>query len=161
MGKRPLGRTGFQATIMGLGGEGVLRTFGYEKEAYALINRALDLGINYFESARAYDGSESYCGLALRERRQEIFLASKSHARDKKGALKHLSETLHNMKTGHLDLWQVHDVRTTAVIGCDDVSQLEENVRYASAFTPLEDRERKSLARAVAPFAGQLTYYRP
>jgi aryl-alcohol dehydrogenase-like predicted oxidoreductase len=110
--KRTLGKTGVEVTIMGLGGEGVLRTFGREREAYGLINRAIDLGINYFESARAYSGSESYYGLALKERRKEIFLTSKSHARDKDGALAHLHETLTNMKTDHLDLWQVHDVRT-------------------------------------------------
>jgi aryl-alcohol dehydrogenase-like predicted oxidoreductase len=110
--KRPLGKTGVNVTLLGLGGEGVLRTFGYDDEAYALINRALDLGINYFESARAYSGSETYYGKALRDRRKEIFLTSKSHARDRKGALEHLQETLRNMKTDHLDLWQVHDVRT-------------------------------------------------
>ncbi len=110
--KRKLGKTGAAVTIFGLGGEGVLRTQGYEKQAYALINRAIDLGINYFESARAYADSESYYGLALKERRKELFLNSKSHARDKKGALQHLHETLRNMKTDYLDLWQIHDVRT-------------------------------------------------
>ncbi len=110
--KRSLGKTGVDVTIMGLGGEGVLRTVGHEKEAYALINRAIDLGISYFESARAYSGSESYYGGALSERRNDIFLTSKSHARDREGALTHLQETLKNMKTDHLDLWQVHDVRT-------------------------------------------------
>ena len=123
--QRKLGRTGIEVTILGLGGEGVLRTFGYEKEAYALINRAIDLGITYFESARAYSGSESYYGVALVERRKDIFLTSKSHARDKQGALAHLQETLKNMKTDHLDLWQVHDVRTTddfqAIFGPDGV----------------------------------------
>jgi len=110
--KRKLGKTGIEVTIMGLGGEGILRTYGFDEEAYSLINRAIDLGINYFESARAYSGSESYYGLALRERRKEIFLTSKSHARDRKGALTHLQETLRNMDTDHLDLWQIHDVRT-------------------------------------------------
>jgi aryl-alcohol dehydrogenase-like predicted oxidoreductase len=110
--KRKLGTTGVEVTIFGLGGEGILRTYGYDEDAYRLINRALDLGVNYFESARAYSGSESYYGLALKERRKDIFLASKSHARDKKGAWSHLQETLRNMKTDHLDLWQVHDVRT-------------------------------------------------
>jgi len=110
--KRKVGRTGFEATIMGLGGEGILRSHGKDKETYTLINRALDLGINYFESARAYDGSEEYYGKALRERRKDVFLTSKSHARTKEGALDHLHETLRNMKTDHLDLWQVHDVRT-------------------------------------------------
>ncbi len=108
---RILGRTGQKVTILGLGGEGVLRTFGRDKEAYALINRALDLGITYYESARAYSGSESYYGKSLGARRQDIFLTSKSHSRSKKGALVHLHETLTNMRTDHLDLWQVHDVR--------------------------------------------------
>jgi predicted aldo/keto reductase-like oxidoreductase len=108
---RILGRTGQKVTMLGLGGEGVLRTFGQEKDASALINRALDLGITYCESARAYSGSESYYGKALKDRRKEIFLTSKSHSRDKKGALAHLHDTLTNMKTDHLDLWQVHDVR--------------------------------------------------
>jgi aryl-alcohol dehydrogenase-like predicted oxidoreductase len=110
--KRRLGKTGAEVTILGLGGEGVLRTYGHDNAAYELINRALDLGINYCESARAYSGSEAYYGKSLRERRGEIFLTSKSHARDKRGALDHLHQTLTNMKTDHLDLWQVHDVRS-------------------------------------------------
>lgn len=110
--KRRLGKTGLEVTILGLGGEGVLRTVGREKEADELINTAIDLGINYMESARAYSGSETYYGAALKGRRDKIYLASKSHARDKKGAQEHLEQTLRNMKTDYLDLWQVHDVRT-------------------------------------------------
>jgi aryl-alcohol dehydrogenase-like predicted oxidoreductase len=113
---RILGRTGQKVTLMGLGGEGVLRTVGRDKEAVSLINRALDLGIGYFESARAYSGSESYYGKALGERRRQIFLTSKSHDRTREGALAHLHETLRNMRTDHLDLWQVHDVRTAGDI---------------------------------------------
>jgi aryl-alcohol dehydrogenase-like predicted oxidoreductase len=119
MGTRVLGRTGQKVTILGLGGEGVLRTFGRDKEATDLIDRALDLGITYFESARAYAGSESYYGRALGERRAGIFLASKSHDRTKQGAFAHLHETLQNLRTDHLDLWQVHDVRTD-----DDVEEI-------------------------------------
>lgn len=114
--KRLLGRTGREVTALGLGGEGVLRTFGREQDAYALVNRALDLGVAYCESARAYAGSEAYYGRALRERRREVFLTSKSHARDRAGALRHLHETLANMRTDHLDLWQVHDVREEAEV---------------------------------------------
>ncbi len=117
--KRTLGRTGVQVTLLGLGGEGILRTHGYEEPAYHLINRAIDLGITYCESARAYAGSESYYGRSLKERRAEVFLTSKSHARDKRGALNHLHKTLRNMKTDHLDLWQVHDMRTP-----DDIKQV-------------------------------------
>jgi predicted aldo/keto reductase-like oxidoreductase len=111
--KRPLGKTGVEVTILGLGGEGVLRTFGQDREAVSLIQRAIDLGITYFETARAYAGSESYYGMALMDRRRDIFLASKSHERTAEGAQKHLEATLSTMKTDHLDLWMVHDVRTT------------------------------------------------
>ena len=110
--QRNLGKTGVQVSCMGLGGEGILRSFGHEREASAVIHRALELGINYFESARAYSGSEAYYGLSLGEKRKEIFLTSKSHDRTATGAKEHLSTTLKNMKTDYLDLWQVHDVRT-------------------------------------------------
>ena len=272
---RTLGRTGYEATIMGLGGEGILRTYGYETQAYELINRAIDLGLNYFESARAYSGSEAYYGLALKERRKEIFLTSKSHARDKEGALDHLRQTLADMNTEHLDLWQVHDVRTDeeveeifgpggaihafveakekgltrfigvtghhdpfitkrcielfdfdtvlipvnpaepvyksylqhvmpvavqkgmgviamkvyfrgfasklpwfanmepffrfalsqpvtlAVIGCDDIAQLEQNVRFAVAFKPMGEDEIQDLIDDVYPYGRKLMYYKP
>jgi aryl-alcohol dehydrogenase-like predicted oxidoreductase len=110
--QRTLGKTGVRVGCIGLGGEGILRTFDREREASDVIHRALELGINYFESARAYAGSEEYYGHTLREKRKEIFLTSKSHDRTAAGARKHLSATLKNMKTDYLDLWQVHDVRT-------------------------------------------------
>jgi aryl-alcohol dehydrogenase-like predicted oxidoreductase len=139
--KRTLGRTGFEATILGLGGEGILRTFGHEDRAYELINRAIDLGINYFESARAYSGSESYYGLALKKRRKEIFLTSKSHARDRGGAWAHLQETLENMKTDHLDLWQVHDVRTQ--------EEVEEIFGPQGAIQAFVEAKEKGLTRFI------------
>lgn len=139
--KRKLGKTGVEVTILGLGGEGVLRTQGFDREAYALINRALDLGINYCESARAYSGSEAYYGKALRERRRDIFLTSKSHARDKQGALTHLRETLRNMKTDHLDLWQVHDVRTE--------EDIEEIFGKGGAIEAFHEAKRQGLTRFV------------
>jgi len=248
--KRKLGKTGEEVTVLGLGGEGILRTFGYEEQAYRLINRAIDLGINYFESARAYSGSETYYGLSLQE-------------------------TLKNMKTDHLDLWQIHDVRTlrdvdeifgsggaleafveakekgltryigvtghhdpsiiekcldnfdfdtvlipvnpaepfyrsftervlpaavekgigtvamkvyvrgfvsripgftsmepffrfalshpvtTAVIGCDTVQHLEENVGFAQSFLPLSAPEKQELIDGLRPFARRIMYYKP
>ncbi|HEU5360029.1 MAG TPA: aldo/keto reductase [Candidatus Deferrimicrobiaceae bacterium] len=107
-----LGKTGVEVSRLGLGGEGILRTFGQEKKAAALIRAALDLGITYFESARAYAGSESYYGAALGTRRKEIFLATKSHARSASGAEQHLRESLSALRTDWIDLWQIHDLRT-------------------------------------------------
>jgi aryl-alcohol dehydrogenase-like predicted oxidoreductase len=108
--RRRLGRTGVDVTVLGLGGGGLLRSVGREKEASRLINTAIDLGINYFESASAYADSESYYGAALKGRRADVFLVGKSRARDKAGALAHLHRTLADMKTDYLDLWCVHDL---------------------------------------------------
>jgi aryl-alcohol dehydrogenase-like predicted oxidoreductase len=113
---RPLGRTGHQATILGLGGEGVLRTYNFDQDAQAVINAALEAGIRYFETARAYSGSEAYLGRGLKGHRDQIFLTSKSHGRTAKEALAQLSVTLKNLDTDHLDLWQVHDVRSLAEV---------------------------------------------
>ncbi len=109
---QPLGSTGVRVTRLGLGGEGVLRTFGYEREARAVIDAAFAAGIRYFESARAYSGSEAYLGQGLQTRRDQVFLTSKSHGRTRREAETHLAATLHNLQTDYLDLWQVHDVRT-------------------------------------------------
>ncbi|OGP76970.1 MAG: aldo/keto reductase [Deltaproteobacteria bacterium RBG_16_49_23] len=139
--KRPLGKTGEEISILGLGGEGVLRTYDQEEEAVLLIRRALDLGITYFESARAYASSESYYGIALQERRKEIFVASKSHERTGDGALKHLEDTLKNMKTAFLDLWMIHDVRSPK-----DVDQIFAPKGAIKAF---EAAKRNKLARFI------------
>ncbi len=111
--QRPLGRTGHLATLFGLGGEGVLRTHGRLDEAVRVIHRALDQGVNYCDTAPAYAGSLDYYGAALGERRSEIFLASKTHDRTRDGSLRLLDESLRRLRTDHLDLWQLHDLRTS------------------------------------------------
>jgi aryl-alcohol dehydrogenase-like predicted oxidoreductase len=108
---RPLGSTGREVTIFGLGGEGVLRTHGREAEAVRVIHRALDQGVSYCDTAPAYASSLDYYGAALGERRQSIFLASKTHERGRDGSLRLLDESLRRLRTDHLDLWQLHDLR--------------------------------------------------
>jgi len=111
---RPLGRTGQAVTLFGLGGEGMLRTHGRMKEAAAVIERALDVGVNYFDTAPAYAGSMDYYGATLGDRRRHIFLASKTHERTRDGSLRLLDDSLRRLRTDHLDLWQLHDLRTAA-----------------------------------------------
>jgi aryl-alcohol dehydrogenase-like predicted oxidoreductase len=110
--RRPLGRTGVEVTQFALGGEGVLRTHGRMSEAVAVIHRALDLGVNYCDTAPAYAGSLDYYGAALGERRDQVFLASKTHDRTRDGSLRLLDESLKRLRTDRLDLWQLHDLRT-------------------------------------------------
>jgi aryl-alcohol dehydrogenase-like predicted oxidoreductase len=109
---RPLGKTGRDVTQFALGGEGVLRTHGRMAEAVAVIHRALDRGVNYCDTAPAYAGSLDYYGAALGERRGQVFLASKTHDRTRDGSLRLLDESLKRLRTDHLDLWQLHDLRT-------------------------------------------------
>jgi predicted aldo/keto reductase-like oxidoreductase len=110
--RRPLGRTGEQVTLFGLGGEGVLRTYGRTQEAVRVIHRALDQGVNYCDTAPAYADSINYYGAALGERRRDVFLAAKTHDRTRDGSLRLLDDTLKRLRTDHLDLWQLHDLRT-------------------------------------------------
>lgn len=146
---RPLGRTGEDVTIFGLGGEGILRTHGRDREARAVIDRALDLGVNYFDCARAYAGSEQYYGLSLNGRRPGIFLTSKAFERSKRGALAQLDETLANMKTDYLDLWQMHDIR--------DLSELDEVSGAGGALEAFRAAREQGKCR----FAGVTGHYDP
>jgi predicted aldo/keto reductase-like oxidoreductase len=94
-----------------------MRTHGQTPQALAVIREALGQGITYFDSARAYAGSETYYGSFWAENpafRQRIFHTSKSAARDRQGAWQDLKQTLSNLRTDYLDLWQIHDVRTEA-----------------------------------------------
>lgn len=114
-GLRPLGRTGVQVEAVSLGGEGVLRTHGQSAQAVPMIVEALRLGVRYCDTAPAYAQSQDYYGQAFRAAgpgaRDRVFLASKTHARDRDGALRLLDDSLRRLGTDHLDLWQLHDLR--------------------------------------------------
>ena len=113
--KTIFGQTGQVVTVVGLGGEGVLRTHGQQEAAEAVIGEAIGEGITYFDSAKAYAGSEEYYGRVWSRRpetRDRVFQASKSASRDRKAAGRDLDGTLKRMGIQHLDLWQIHDVRT-------------------------------------------------
>jgi len=92
----------------------VLRTHGRMAEAVAVIHRALDHGVTYCDTAPAYAGSLDYYGAAFGERRSQVFLASKTHDRTRDGSLRLLDESLKRLRTDHLDLWQLHDLRTSS-----------------------------------------------
>lgn len=114
MPSRPLGQTGHKVRIFSLGGQATLEKQGTEEESAAIINRALDLGVNYIDTAPAYGNgqSERYFGSVLKSRRKEVFLASKTNAKSYDGSMRLLEQSLKNLNTDHLDLWQLHNVRT-------------------------------------------------
>ncbi|MBS2019852.1 MAG: aldo/keto reductase [Deltaproteobacteria bacterium] len=80
-----------------------------------MIVAALEHGVRYCDTAPAYAQSQDYYGEAFRRvpgARDRVFLASKTHARDKRGALRLLEGSLAKLGTDRLDLWQMHDLRT-------------------------------------------------
>lgn len=114
MPKRPLGKTGHAACLFSLGGQATLEQAGKEDEALAIIHRALDLGVNYVDTAAAYGRglSETTIGKVMKSRRSEVFLATKTHDRSYDGSMRLLEKSLSQLQTDHLDLWQLHNVRT-------------------------------------------------
>ncbi len=81
-------------------------------EGKALVRRAYDLGINYFDMARSYwnGRAEEVYGAAIPEFRKDIFLTTKTGKRTRKDAETDLDLSLKLMKTDHVDLWQMHGV---------------------------------------------------
>jgi aryl-alcohol dehydrogenase-like predicted oxidoreductase len=112
--ERPLGRTGHQVRLFSLGGQATIEQPGTREVSHAIINRAIDLGVNYIDTAAAYGRgiSQTYIGEVMATRRHEVFLASKTHDRTRDGSLRLLEESLRLLQTDHLDLWQLHNVRT-------------------------------------------------
>lgn len=112
MPERVLGNTGVRVPIFGLGGAGQtpLSWGNHEAEAIAIIQRALELGIRYFDTASSYGPSEDYLGKVLPAYRDKVFLASKTSARDRDGLWRELERSLKRLNTNYLDLWQLHHV---------------------------------------------------
>lgn len=114
MPTRNLGKTGYRVGIFSLGGQAAVERPNNEEAAVAIVERALDLGINYLDTAAMYGGadrwSQRYIGQVMQRRRHEVFLASKTNDRTRDGSLRLLEESLRLLHTDHLDLWQLHNI---------------------------------------------------
>ena len=132
--KRQLGKTGYKVSLFSLGGQATVETPGKEKESIEIINRALDLGVNYIDTSAYYGRatenqdqlsmqgtSERYIGKVLKHRRKEVFIATKSHDRSYDGAMRHLEKSLKNLQTDQIDLWQIHNVRAREIDTLDKI----------------------------------------
>lgn len=112
--RRKLGKTGLSVSILGLGGGWTIEKPERAEEAEQIINRSIDLGVNYIDTAPTYNagGSESNIGRVMEYRRDEVLLASKTLDRSYDGTMKLLEQSLKRLHTDYLDLYQVHNVRT-------------------------------------------------
>ena len=109
MKKRILGKTGWEISVIGFGAIKLPQIS--QKECDTLLNRAIDLGINFVDTADCYGDSEEKIGKALSNRRNEFYLSTKIDERDKPGVSKKLERSLQRLKTDWIDLVLFHDVR--------------------------------------------------
>ncbi|HAA89668.1 MAG TPA: aldo/keto reductase, partial [Peptococcaceae bacterium] len=101
---RKLGKTGLEVSVIGFGGIPIQRV-SFE-EAAVLVNKALDLGINFFDTARGYTDSEAKMGAVLRKRRSEAVIATKSMARTKEEMAADIRKSLETLGVDFIDLYQ-------------------------------------------------------
>ena len=114
MPTRNLGKTGYRVGIFSLGGQAAVEQPNNEAVAVPIVEKALDLGVNYVDTSARYGGdprwSEQYIGKVMKRRRGEAFLATKTHDRTRDGSLKILETSLKLLQTDHVDLWQIHNL---------------------------------------------------
>ena len=103
-----LGRTGLKIKILGFGAIPIQLVS--EEEAVKVVRHCYDLGINYFDTARGYTVSEERIGKALEKVRDDVFIATKTANRTKKGALEELETSLKNLRTDRIDVYQLHNI---------------------------------------------------
>jgi len=116
MPTRNLGMTGHKVGIFSLGGQAALEKANNETVAVPMIERALDLGVNYCDTSSIYGGpdrwSEQYFGMVMKKRRADTFLATKTKERTRDGSMRMIEKSLKLLQTDHVDLWQLHDIGT-------------------------------------------------
>ena len=110
---REFGKTGVKVSIIAQGGAR-MDLHPTVAEAADHVRRVYDLGLTYFDCARSYWGgkSEEAYGIGLKGVRKNVFLTSKSTKRTRLEAEQELATSLKMLQTDHLDIWQMHDVRT-------------------------------------------------
>ena len=141
MPTKSFGKTGFKVGILSLGGQATIEDQGTEEESERIINRALDLGVNYIDTAAAYGRGQSQIniGRVMKTRRSEVWLSTKTHDRTYDGSMKLLEESLKSLQTDHLDTWQLHNVKTK--------SQLDEIFSDSGSLKALEKAKSEGMVR--------------
>jgi aryl-alcohol dehydrogenase-like predicted oxidoreductase len=113
METRPFGSTGESMPILSFGAQRVVDEHDCtEEQAIAILNRAIDRGIRYFDTAWFYSSgqSEERVGKVAKHRRQEMWIATKTTDRTRDGALRQLEESLTRLQTDYVDEWRLHNI---------------------------------------------------
>ncbi|MBM3748737.1 MAG: aldo/keto reductase [Acidobacteria bacterium] len=107
---RPLGKIGFQASILGLGAQRIGDRPMEQSVVDRLIHEMLDNGLNFIDGARGYGPAEERLGRALKGKRDKVFLVSKTRSATREAALKDIQESLKVLQTDYLDCVHIHNV---------------------------------------------------
>jgi len=153
MPTRNLGKTGYKVGIFSLGGQAAIERPNNFDVAVPIIERALDLGVNYIDTSSIYGGperwSEQYVGRVMTTRRNEAFLATKTKERSREGSLRMIEKSLKLLNTDHVDLWQLHDIGLP-----EDVNAIFAKSGAMEALLEMQDQK-------VVRFLGVTGHYRP
>lgn len=153
MPTRNLGRTGYKVGIFSLGGQAALEKPNNFDNAVPIIDRALDLGVNYIDTSSIYGGperwSEQYVGKVMAKRRSEAFLATKTKERTREGSMRMIDKSLQLLQTDHVDLWQLHDIGT--------MTDVNEVFAKGGAMEALLEMQQQGVVR----YLGITGHYRP
>ncbi|MGE5543338.1 MAG: aldo/keto reductase, partial [Bacillota bacterium] len=109
--------------------------------ARQLVNRALNLWINFFDTARGYSDSEAKLGLVLRERQTEAIIATKSMARTRDAMESDIEKSLQALGTKYIDLYQIHNVK--------DTPTLDQVLNPGGAMEALRDAQKCGLVKHI------------
>ena len=131
---RVLGKTGLKVTSVGFG---CMIT-----SDQSVIERAADIGITYFDTARGYQSgnNERMVGAALKAKRNSITLSTKTQAGTKEEALKHLDTSLKELGTDHVDIWYLHakskpEDLTDELLEAQQIAKKAGKIRFAGVST--------------------------
>jgi len=153
MPTRNLGKTGYKVGIFSLGGQASLEKPHNFDVAVPIVERALDLGVNYIDTSSIYGGperwSEQCVGTVMARRRNEAFLATKTKERTRDGSMRMIEKSLELLKTDHVDLWQLHDVGIA--------KNIDEIFGKGGAFEALLEMKEQKVVRHL----GITGHYRP
>jgi predicted aldo/keto reductase-like oxidoreductase len=142
--KRALGKTGENVSILALGGViGMQLPPSKDHDPAAIAEKALNLGITYFDTAPSYNNgqSETNYGHVLAHRRKEVFLACKTGDRSYNGTMKSVEQSLKRLRSDHLDLLQIH--------GVSSGEDLPEWGKSSGVFTALRKLREQRVTRFI------------
>ena len=145
METRPFGRTGERFPILSFGAQRIVDEHNCsEEQAIAILNRAIDRGIRYFDTAWIYSHgqSEARVGKVAKHRRKEMWIATKAWERTREGARRQLEESLTRLQTDHVDEWRLHNIW--------DLAELDKCFAPAGALQAMIQARDEGLVRYIS-----------